>query len=118
MQAKHTEEMPLKDIADKVGDAFGPTLDAIVEEQSKVSFLHSSHGVQESTRANPLLAARFLHQVQTLMTLSMSPSIFERMKRPSHSAERKEVFVPDLPVFLPVSRWARDNDFIRSVPLS
>ena len=46
------------------------------------------------------------------MTLSMSPSIFERMKRPSHSAERKEVFVPDLPVFLPVSRWARDNDFI------
>ena len=49
------------------------------------------------------------------MTLSMSPSIFERMKRPFHSAERKEVFVPDLPVFLPVSRWARDNDFIRSV---
>ena len=72
MQAKHTEEMPLKDIADKVGDAFGPTLDAIVEEQSKVSFLHSSHGVQESTRANPLLAAILASSANTDDTIHVS----------------------------------------------
>ena len=43
--------MPLKEIANKLGDTFGPALDAIVEEQSKVSFLHSSPGAQESPQS-------------------------------------------------------------------
>lgn len=64
--------MPLKEIADKLGDTFGPALDAIVEEQSKVSFFHSSPGVQESPRANPSLAALLASSANTDHTIHVS----------------------------------------------
>lgn len=82
--------MPLKEIADKLGDTFGPALDAIVEEQSKVSFLHSSPGAQESPRANSSLAALLASSANTDDTIHVSfdfltieASIYFRRKKRS-----------------------------------
>ena len=58
-------------VATRIGDAFGPALDAIAEHQSR--------------------------------------------REPADASKTSEVFVPSIPHALPVTRWARDSEFIRSV---
>ena len=65
--------MPLGGVATRIGDAFGPALDAIAEHQSR--------------------------------------------REPADAKKTSEVFVPSIPHALPVTRWARDSEFIRSVLL-
>jgi len=68
--AHHSDEMPLRGVADKIGAAFGPLADAIAESQKK---------------------------------------------RATASAKPEEVYVPSIPHLLPVTRVARDNEWLRSV---
>lgn len=72
-QSLHSDEMPLGGVATRIGDAFGPALDAIAEQQSRCE--------------------------------------------PADAKKTSEVFVPSIPHALPVTRWARDSEFIRSVLL-
>lgn len=71
IQSLHSDEMPLGGVATRIGDAFGPALDAIAEHQSRCE--------------------------------------------PADASKTSEVFVPSIPHALPVTRWARDSEFIRSV---
>ena len=73
IQSLHSDEMPLGGVATRIGDAFGPALDAIAEHQSRCE--------------------------------------------PADASKTSEVFVPSIPHALPVTRWARDSEFIRSVLL-
>ena len=68
--AHHSDEMPLRGVADKIGGAFGPLADAIAESQKN---------------------------------------------RATASAKPEEVYVPSIPHLLPVTRVARDNEWLRSV---
>jgi hypothetical protein len=61
--------MPLRGVANTIGDAFGPALDAIAEHQA----------------------------------------------RQPQPVEKDELYIPQLPHALPISRFARDNQFIRDV---
>ena len=63
--------MPLGGVATRIGEAFGPALDAIAEQQSRYE--------------------------------------------PADAKKTSELFVPTIPHALPITRWARDNEFIRSV---
>lgn len=71
VQAQHSDEMPLKDLADSIGGAFGPALDAIAEEQRK----------------------RATQEV----------------------AEKQELYVPNVPHILPITKWASHNETLRDV---
>ena len=63
--------MPLGGVATRIGEAFGPALDAIAEQSQRSA--------------------------------------------PADGKKTSELFVPTIPHALPVARWARDNEFIRSV---
>eukprot|EP00227_Mantoniella_beaufortii_P007660 CAMPEP_0197592286 /NCGR_PEP_ID=MMETSP1326-20131121/15011_1 /TAXON_ID=1155430 /ORGANISM="Genus nov. species nov., Strain RCC2288" /LENGTH=227 /DNA_ID=CAMNT_0043157971 /DNA_START=123 /DNA_END=806 /DNA_ORIENTATION=- len=69
---QHTDDVPL---LKAIGDAFGPTLDAIADA---------------------------IHTSKSLPT-------------PEDILALDQVYAPYLPPCLPVTRWARDNDFLRSV---
>jgi hypothetical protein len=70
-QTLHSDEMPLGGVATRIGEAFGPALDAIAEQSQR--------------------------------------------SEPADGKKTSELFVPTIPHALPVARWARDNEFIRSV---
>lgn len=49
--ARYSEEMPMRSVADAIGDAFAPALDAIVEEQTRREVVGGTGG---STTTNEL----------------------------------------------------------------
>ena len=64
--------MPLGNMAQRIGESFGPALDAIAEHQSR------GQTALDETKKN-------------------------------------EMYVPEIPHAFPITRWARDSEFIRNV---
>lgn len=73
--AKYSNEMPLGNIATKIGSSFGPALDLIEEEYSRRG----------------------------------------KMKHNNNNNNENDIYVPEIPHVLPITRMARKNEFLRDV---
>jgi hypothetical protein len=143
-QAEPSDEMPLKGLADGIGDRFGPALDAFAKSQSRVRpptlrppepgltqlpariplGFREAHFFRFSRAKNEEDVFRLvstIHPSRGSLTprprppLPSPPRSLSPIQDSRDSDEPPEVYVPGVPHVLPVTRWARDNAFIREV---